>query len=469
MTKDAVIDPTADATSRARSSSWPDRARFVGDPAHTGPIYRGILRWAGWLVRNYHRVEVRGEVFPSEAPVLLVQNHTNGLCDAYPLMTSTVRPIRILVKYKLLKLPVIGWMLRRMDAVPMYRKKDGVDTRQNQKSFEAIDRALTERSVIALFPEGESLNSIGIRELRSGVARMAISAIEAGGEDLGLVIVPIGVTYEDRDRWRTLASSLIGRPLDVAAVLREGGGEDTRTQVRRLMAEIRAALEALVLHAETPEEHATACALERIAPRGDAPIGLRRKDALARIRAHAEPNATSHAAAVRELGARLDAARLDGDQVLAPRPGIAPLVRAALIDVPVFLVSLIAWGVPMISSVSVARLRRSPDKKVTLRELFANAGFLVWVPALLLFLHAGYGGPGVAAGALLFALAIPTFSGTVDRLIEARRVLARRALRSSSGDDAIVEQIVALRRAYGYGPDSQAIRSSGPGAGRDVT
>ena len=206
--------------------AWPDRDANGGDPALSTALYRGIVRWTSWLVRGYYRVDVRGAEFAEGPPTLLVQNHTNGLVDAHMLMASTTRPIRVLVKYKLMTTPFIGWVLRATGAVPMYRKKDGVDTRQNAKSFEAIDRALREdRSVIALFPEGESLDAIGLRELRTGVGRMAISAEASKEGGIGLRVVATGVTYERRDRIRSRASVLIGEPIEVAEVLRRAKAE----------------------------------------------------------------------------------------------------------------------------------------------------------------------------------------------------------------------------------------------------
>ncbi len=453
--------PATETVTSIPNGPWPDRDQFSGDASGTGLIYHGILKWSGLLVRNYHRVEVRGEAFPTDAPVLLVQNHNNGLCDAHFLMCVTRRPIRILVKYKLLKAPVIGWMLRQMDAVPMYRKKDGVDTRQNQKSFEAIDRALNEGSVIALFPEGESLDAIGVRALRSGVGRMAVSAVDAGRADLGLVVVPVGVTYEDRDRYRTRACALIGEPIDVAQTIDAVDATDVRARTQALMARIQGAIESLVLHADSPDEHAAAVALERIAPRDDVPLGLRRKLALERIRAARGAGNDTREESLRQLGEALGSARLDGDDLLLPRPGVGPLVRAALLDGPLLAVSWIAWGVPILTALTIARFRKSPDKVVTLRQLFAKAGFLLWIPLLLVGLTVTAGAVGLVAGVLLFAVAIPTFRDTVDRLIEARRVLARRTLLGPGGDPRLAEMILSLRQAYGYGPESEADRSPG--------
>ncbi|MEL6713638.1 MAG: 1-acyl-sn-glycerol-3-phosphate acyltransferase [Planctomycetota bacterium] len=441
---------STDAPARA-ATSWPDREIWPADPTHTSLAYRGIVRWGGTLVKTYYDVELRGEAFPEDRPVLLVQNHTNGLCDALPLLSASRRPIRILVKYKLMTTPLIGWMLRRLEAVPLYRRKDGVDTRKNAEAFRAIDEALAARSVIALFPEGESLDAIGLRELKSGVARMAISAEEAAGGDLGLVVVPIGVTHEDRDRFRTRISSVVGPPIEVGEVLRGAGDADARERVTALMGSIEAGLRALILHADDPEQFHAAVALERVSARDGAPLGLRRKAARAALVADAERDpdgAPARREAIRQLGDALDAGRLSGDDVLGDAPAAASLALRFAALVPGTLLGVVTHGLPSLAAVQISKLRRTPDKLVTLRVVPGSVLYALW-GALLVGLGAWrVGALGAALALLAVAALVPLWPRVVDGLLAVRRGVLLRAL-ARRGDEleTLRSNVRAIREA----------------------
>lgn len=449
--------------------SWPSQDSMPGDPAKSGFIYRGVVWWGGLLVRTYHRVEIAGAAIPESNPILLVQNHSNGLCDAHILMCTTARPLRILVKYKLISAPVIGWMLRQMEAVPVYRQKDGVDTRQNAKSFEAIDETLRAGSVIALFPEGESLNSIGLRSLRTGVARMAASAELSREGGIGLRIVPVGVTYEERDRLRGLASALIGPPIDVAPILAEHGNEASRPAIQAILARIADGMRALILHAENQEEHDAAVALERLLPRTAEPLAIRRQHALTALRREASSGeapsgeapggeaSTSRASdrtqqrhrVIRELGERFAAARLTGDDVLADAPSFGGTWGPLTIWLPVLIFCLPFWLPLAVFARFISRFPKTPDKVVTLRVLFGYLGLVLTIP-LVAGVGAWLGGwVGAAVGLALYWLAAQVFVPALDQWLEARRKAARRALdRNSDELEALRTSLRSIREAY---------------------
>ena len=437
------------AASTPPSGPWPSQDSVPGDPAKSGFIYRRIIWWGGLLVRAYHRVEVVGEAFPESSPVLVVQNHTNGLCDAHILMSTTSRPLRLLVKYKLISTPVIGWMLRRIQAVPVYRQKDGVDTRKNEQSFEAINQTLRDRAVIALFPGGESLNSIGLRPLRSGVARMAVNAELSVEGGIGVQIVPVGVTYERRDRLRGLASTVIGPPIDVAPILAEYGNQPSREVVRAILDRTAEGLSELILNSESEEEHETAVALERLLPASAAPIGIRRKRAQAALRADRSAKSGERREAIRALGQRFEAAGLVGDDVLGPAPSVRATWGPLALWAPILLLGLPFWVPIALLAVLISRLARSPDKAITLRVLFGYLALLILVPVVA-GLGAWLGGwKGAGIGLLTFWFASQTFIPALDQWLAARKRLGRRALeKEPEALESLRASIRSIREAY---------------------
>lgn len=454
------MDSPASETERAGRPAappegrWPDRDASPGAPDLTSPIYRAIVRWGNSLVRGYYRWEMRGAAFPDDAPVLLVQNHTNGLVDASFLMSANRRPIRILVKYKLMTTPMIGWMLRRMDAVPMYRKKDGVDTRQNAKSFEAIDRALAEGAVIALFPEGESLDAIALRDLRSGVARMALSAEEAR-PGLGVRIVPVGVTYEERDRYRTLASALIGPAIDPVAVAAADGG-DKRSRTAAVLDATTEGLKALTLQADDEEQYRATVALERIRGASDAPLGIRRKAARAALLADAARAPEAAEARRREvtaIGEALATGRLSGDDVLADPPSLAATWPALLGFAGAAAIGGVAWAPPILGAWLVSRLRRTPDKLVTLRAIFAFVFFTGWAVVAAAALGVAFGPAAALAGLAFFAVQAWLWPRVMDGLVASKRRFVLRALSRRPADLGVLrDRVRSIREAFADAP-----------------
>lgn len=432
------------------SDRWPNRDAVKGDPRLSPWIYRAIVRWSSFMVRGYHRTEIRGEQIPIEGPILLVQNHSNGLCDAHFPLASTPRPIRLLVKYKLMKMPFIGWILRTTRAVPMYRMKDGVDTRQNASSFEAIDEALHERTIIALFPEGESLDAIGLRSLRSGVGRMAVSGVETYEGELGLMVVPIGVTYEDRDRYRCLASVIIGAPIDVAEIINKIPEEETRPRITAVMRVIRASMRELIPNAESPDEYNAMVALERLLPRDDAPLGMRRRRALEVLRADTSADAEARATSIVKLTAPLTTARLSGDDIMGEAPGLGATFGPLLYLAPLFLMGILTWGLPMPFGWMVSRRRKSPDKLVTVRMMFSFAGLLVWAPVMLLLGALAQGWVGALTAAAIAVASILTFPAVTDGLHRVRaRMLHRSIAANEEGLTSYRDSITSIRRVYG--------------------
>ena len=440
--------PAPDKAAPGGADSWPSRDAF-DSPAIGSWTYRLMIRWGWLLMRTHFRIEIRGESFPTSGPVVISQNHSNGLGDAHFPMSSTRRPLRVLVKYSLLKMPLVGYVLRNINAIPMYRKKDGVDTRQNASSFEAIDKALLEGAVIAIFPEGESLNSHRLRPLKSGMARMLVRASDS---TIKPIIVPVGVTYEDRDRFRSLASAVIGEPFEVVPII-ERAGSEFRVAIRAIMKESRARMEKLTIQADSEEEWRAAVALERILPRSSAPIGMRQMEALEALRQDSGEGAERRREAIERLGSSLQRARLSGDEILAPTPSFLGVALPLLALSPLLLLSLTVWGLPILVSERASLRAPTPDKLVTVRLL----GNFVLVPALAVVTAAvlALAVNPLAGGAWLLAalLSVATFTWSYDLAAAAivrwrRRVIAR----SSGGTESIQEALRSIREAFAARP-----------------
>ena len=95
--------------------------------------------------------------------------------------------------------------------LPVQRRSDTSGAHDNARTFDACFRALADDACIAIFPEGVMHLDPTVRRLKTGAARIGLGAAESGVR--GVVIVPIGLVYGDRGRFRSDATLRFGRPI----------------------------------------------------------------------------------------------------------------------------------------------------------------------------------------------------------------------------------------------------------------
>ena len=123
----------------------------------------------------FRRIDVSGtDLVPARGPVLFVINHPNGLIDPLLLLTFAPRPVSFLAKAPLFTLPVIGWVVRRLDSIPVYRRQDQADLSQNRATFDRARDLLARGGTIAISPEGTSHSDPSLRPFKTGAARIAL-------------------------------------------------------------------------------------------------------------------------------------------------------------------------------------------------------------------------------------------------------------------------------------------------------
>ena len=172
---------------------------------------RVIDRVATTVAHVFYRIDCAGEV-PPRGALILLPNHPNALLDPALVMATCRRPMRFLAKSTLFGGPLAP-ILNAADAIPVYRRQDGVDVAQNDRTFSAVGEALGRGQAVCIFPEGISHSSGRLEPLRTGAARMALSAA-AGGVDVRLV--PVGINLEQKATFRSRVTVAYGAPLHVA-------------------------------------------------------------------------------------------------------------------------------------------------------------------------------------------------------------------------------------------------------------
>jgi 1-acyl-sn-glycerol-3-phosphate acyltransferase len=229
-------------------------------------IRRVIVAVVGLALRIYfQRIEVTGvEHVPLNTPVIFVLNHPNALVDPVFLFSLAPRPVSFLAKAPLFHMPIIGYLVKALDSLPVYRRQDeGEDVSKNQETFVAARKLLARGGTIGICPEGVSHDAPGLKPIKTGAARISLAAVSTG-EVSELKIVPAGLYYTSKTRFRSDALLYFGNPIAVAPVQLEPDGTPPRDAVRQLSSQIEKALREVILDAKHEEELQTTARAERI-------------------------------------------------------------------------------------------------------------------------------------------------------------------------------------------------------------
>lgn len=233
------------------------------------PVFRLVLAAFGIALRLFfRRIEtVNADVVPEGTGVIFVMNHPNGLIDPALVFVALPRKISFLAKSTLFRMPVISFLLRTVEALPLYRKIDaGEDVSKNQKTFELCRELLQKGGSIALFPEGVSHNSPKMLPAKTGAARIALGAVSVTADEkpLDLRIVPVGLFYTSKTTFRSEALLHFGEPFRIEPTALDSEGQPDREAVKTLTTRIETALRDVTLNAESDADLHSAKLAEEI-------------------------------------------------------------------------------------------------------------------------------------------------------------------------------------------------------------
>lgn len=366
-------------------------------------LFRAVVSVA---LRLFFRVEP--PVDPSgglglNGAVVYVANHPNGLVDPGLVFALAQRPITFLAKAPLFELPILGWILRALGALPVYRQKDGDNPAQNQGTIAASVEALVAGRAITLFPEGKSHSEPQLAELKTGAARMALEATRRGSS---VRIVPVGLTYEAKSLFKSRVHVEVGPALEARAFVEREGEEDYEA-ARRLTAAIADALWAVTLNLDRWEDLpivATAEALYALA-RDDEAGSVERQRAFARGMAlvrEAEPARFERLKRdIASFRQRLELVRLTPRELTYHYHASTVALFVArnlvwLLGFPVFVLGLVLFWLPYQFPYRLAEARQiDHDVESTVKLLAAMVVAPVWW-VLVTVLAGWWGGAGAA-------------------------------------------------------------------------
>ncbi len=351
-----------------------------------------ILRTIGRLAfEAFYRRRHLGDEIPGSGPAILVANHPNGLVDPLAMMISTAGSVRFLAKAPLFQMPVIGSIMRGMGALPVYRSIDGADTSDNKDTFSAVFDALDEGELVALFPEGISHSLPNLQTLKTGAARMALGA-EARAQnrsdrELGVRIVPVGLNYGRKGRFRSRMTIRAGEPIEVRDWI-ELHERDERAAVRALTDRIAEGLREVTLQLDDWEDLPLIELAVRLSPRdGTRPEEREQRyvNGIRRLRVENPVAADELQSRVSDFRDRLEFLRLAPEDLdlSYTRGGVFRFVSVTILQLcvtlPLAAIGAALWWLPYQLTGWISRLRRvDSDIVATQKLLLGIALFLIW-------------------------------------------------------------------------------------------
>jgi len=197
----------------------------------------------------FRRIDVVGEEnIPATGPVIFAGNHPNALMDGWLLTARCGRwPIHFMANAKLWKYKLLGRMLDATGAVPVYRREEHDGEVDNSAAFDKLFEVIEAGQCMGVFPEGVSHTESQLSKLKTGTARIALSVAARG--KVAVTIVPCGLNYIHRHRFRSQVSIEFGEPIVVDSTWRDRFLADERACVRQLTDQLAEALLSVTLNA----------------------------------------------------------------------------------------------------------------------------------------------------------------------------------------------------------------------------
>ena len=193
-----------------------------------------------WRVYNVERV-------PLDGGVIIASNH-GSYVDPPLIGTALWRHVNFLAREDLFTIPVLGWVLRDWDVVPVNREGGGA------VGLRAIlDRLLAGRGIV-LFPEGTRTHDGKLQPVRSGIGLTVIKSTAP--------VVPVRIfgSYEAWGRHLFLprphhVALKFGEPLRFEQLRAEAKG-CTKTRLKAIYQQVADEIMAAVARLEAYEEKA---------------------------------------------------------------------------------------------------------------------------------------------------------------------------------------------------------------------
>ena len=205
-----------------------------------------MYKFLQFILRCYFRIAynitIEGkENIPAETTAIYTPNHRSNADP--PLVGSFIRgKLSFMAKEELFKNKFFGWLISALGAFPVSRGKGDmgvIDT--------SVERL--ETGNLMIFPEGGRSKDGKVHKGHTGAALVAARS--------GRLIVPVGVCYGEKLKFRTKVTIKFGTPIDPTDYVESSEEPNPRQLVKlknRYMADIKELVEGRQLALEAAEQ-----------------------------------------------------------------------------------------------------------------------------------------------------------------------------------------------------------------------
>ncbi|MCC7325617.1 MAG: MFS transporter [Burkholderiales bacterium] len=130
-----------------------------------------LMRFLAWLlIHTVYRVHEEGlDNVPEKGGCIVVCNHVSYV-DAIVIAASVRRPIRFIMDHRIFRVPLLNWLFRTMQAIPVASARE--DANLKEEAFSTAAKALRAGEAVGIFPEGALTADGELQTFRPGIERM---------------------------------------------------------------------------------------------------------------------------------------------------------------------------------------------------------------------------------------------------------------------------------------------------------
>lgn len=225
-------------------------------------IFRPLTRIA--LLIFFKKIYISGEghLPDRNSAIILACNHPNGFLEPIILACFLKFPLHFLVRGDLFKNKMLKPILIGTNQIPIFRFKDGFSALKNNiDTMQDSLQIIGDKKVLLIYPEGTTQQSIYLRKIKKGTARLAVQA-KLLYDKLPIKLVPIGINYTNPNAFRSELMIEIGKAIDVRV---KGNNEvPYNRQIMELTERLEGEMKQLVKQVDNPEDEAVVISLLHI-------------------------------------------------------------------------------------------------------------------------------------------------------------------------------------------------------------
>lgn len=202
--------------------------KIVKKKAKKRTFYQKAHKILAPIIRFFQRVKVTGlENIPKDGPVLFCANHM-AIRDPILIAAACKRQITFVAKKELFRVPVIGWLVKKLGAIPVDRGN------ANTGTIKASVNVLKRGGAIAIFPQGHRYPAVNPAEtpIKNGAAMLTYRS--------RCDVIPVCIkTKNFKYSFLRRKEIIFGKPIPYSAFgFTNGGSEEYKDAANRIFAEV---------------------------------------------------------------------------------------------------------------------------------------------------------------------------------------------------------------------------------------